>query len=360
MDWIDIAVRVLPKLVIKNGDGFVECMNVYQYISTVDIMWEAVQQLHRVLFDTKDIPFSGESKIFKGNTFNQSDNKHFKQIRACFGAHPVNLEDFGLSANHSATRLFASWPMQGKYVGSDFDYVVHVYSNNPSDDKTVYFGFNIVNIEQFFLSRFGYLDVLIRRIDFLFAEFCEKQKKIIIQKSNDPLEQLRILKEENEKRLDSEGLESLINEMTSFFETAFTEESNCSAILEFREKMLRGIDELYQDIQSLAFGDLYIESVLSPHFMPREGMFGYEYAALSSCVFAHYKPFLVDTLVAPLQNYLVFNYESCEELYWLVIIALNMAQNDLSILNENDKKERSIHDVMAILGMESEGTAHET
>ena len=41
-------------------------------------MWEGIQQLHRVFFSTKDIPFKGVNNIFHGD---MDDNDYWKEIR---------------------------------------------------------------------------------------------------------------------------------------------------------------------------------------------------------------------------------------------------------------------------------------
>lgn len=59
----------------------------------IDVMWEAVQQLHRIFFDTSTIPFADNTEVFCHKLFQASDNDYFKTIRACFAAHPINLND---------------------------------------------------------------------------------------------------------------------------------------------------------------------------------------------------------------------------------------------------------------------------
>ena len=75
MDWISVVVGVMT---------FIVC---------IDVLWEAIQQLHRVLLNTENIPFVNEKSVFQHKKFETTDNKYFKTIRACFATHPVNLKD---------------------------------------------------------------------------------------------------------------------------------------------------------------------------------------------------------------------------------------------------------------------------
>ena len=63
------------------------------FIVCIDVLWEAIQQLHRVLFNTQEIPFVEEKSVFRHKLFETTDNEYFKTIRACFATHPVNLKD---------------------------------------------------------------------------------------------------------------------------------------------------------------------------------------------------------------------------------------------------------------------------
>ena len=97
MDWIDVGISDIDT--IRNeyvtAKSLRKSIRFYFYISCIDIVWESIQQLHRVLFHTTQIPFKEEKKIFIINIFEEDDNTFFKTIRACFGAHPVNLSNYG-------------------------------------------------------------------------------------------------------------------------------------------------------------------------------------------------------------------------------------------------------------------------
>lgn len=67
MDWISVSVHYL-------------CSERVLHLSKDENM-------------TTNIPFTEEKKIFCNNQFSMDDNNFFKTVRACFGAHPVNLYD---------------------------------------------------------------------------------------------------------------------------------------------------------------------------------------------------------------------------------------------------------------------------
>lgn len=92
MDWITVAVEHLADYPKKRA-GNLGSIEMYSYISSVDIIVEAVQQLHRVILSTAEQLFSKDTDCFPQNKFNKNDLDYFKTIRSCFGAHPVNLDE---------------------------------------------------------------------------------------------------------------------------------------------------------------------------------------------------------------------------------------------------------------------------
>lgn len=47
------------------------------FIVCIDVLWEAIQQLHRVLLNTENIPFVNEKSVFQHKKFETTDNKYF-------------------------------------------------------------------------------------------------------------------------------------------------------------------------------------------------------------------------------------------------------------------------------------------
>ena len=148
MDWIDVSVDF-----INSPDSFqrnklninIDCMYFYTLISSIDILWEAIQQLNRVFFKNNQIPFKGERSCFMNRAFNEDDNKYFKTIRSCFGAHPINLDDPNMTNNKKLKR-YASWPYSG--IAAQSDYEVRLYSNQLNEGDII-FGVNVNEIINF-------------------------------------------------------------------------------------------------------------------------------------------------------------------------------------------------------------------
>ena len=76
--------------------------------------------------------------------------------------------------------------------------------------------------------------------------------------------------------------------------------------------------------------ELIIDKILNPEYRPKQNMWGYDFAALYDSIFANsHKFYSVNLIVEPLNKYIIFKYQSKIELYWLIIIALDLAQDDL-------------------------------
>lgn len=57
MDWITVAMEYIAD-VEAGRKSCKQSMEMYAYISSIDVVWEAVQQLHRVLFQTGEMNIS--------------------------------------------------------------------------------------------------------------------------------------------------------------------------------------------------------------------------------------------------------------------------------------------------------------
>ena len=68
MDWISVAIRNLYDMKNDNTNIDVLSMQTYLYISSIDIIFEAIIQLHRVLACDNSIPFKNDNSVFQKNT----------------------------------------------------------------------------------------------------------------------------------------------------------------------------------------------------------------------------------------------------------------------------------------------------
>ena len=89
-----------------------------------------------------------------------SDNVFFKTIRACFAAHPVNLQEV-FSDDDSHERWFASWS-GGTFSRKDFSVIL--YSNVPEKESR-FFNINFSDLMEIEKNRYYYLGELMKQID---------------------------------------------------------------------------------------------------------------------------------------------------------------------------------------------------
>lgn len=245
MDWIEVSIDYIleykNKIQKKSFD-----MTVYGYISAIDNIFEAITQLHRVLLETKEVPFNNEYNIFLNNELKYDDNKYFKHIRAVFGAHPVNLKV-------AKGKCFASYPSA---YHDEYDYAVSIWSNN-LDVQDIIFGFKIDDLNKFLYSRYTYLNQLIKIINKEFKNFEENMKKKIISEGNTPLEKLQNLQVASKERLDNEYYKETIGNLIFLFNANFpSEHKNKVLVNKYLKKAQKTIDELYSKLQNMIFDNL--------------------------------------------------------------------------------------------------------
>ena len=159
MDWITDAVREI-NFDIKpecNGHCSSKSIEVMTLIMRVAMIKEAIEQLHRVFFADKDGKKAYRSEdhiVWKNNEFNWSDNQYFENLRACFGAHPVNLKGF-FAENE---RSYAGWSYSD---GGQF--AVLVYSNSKEKDHKK-IEISMQKLEEYANLRYQHLNDLINCI----------------------------------------------------------------------------------------------------------------------------------------------------------------------------------------------------
>ena len=78
--------------------------------------------MHRVFYDTNEVFLNDSCDVWDKHPIGETDHAHFETIRACFGAHPVNIKEYG---GQDSGRMFASW----SYVRFD-DFNVLLYPSS--------------------------------------------------------------------------------------------------------------------------------------------------------------------------------------------------------------------------------------
>ena len=140
----------------------------------VDILLEATDQIYRVLYNTKKTENLSEKEIFvnKPALYSKLDDRgYFKELRAIFGAHPVNLKE-----PKDKKLRFADIPMRPnpiiqfkKYpsINGEYDFYERLWTSTRHDDDTIFMPLKVSEV-------LGFAKVLVDR----FAQFTERLKII--------------------------------------------------------------------------------------------------------------------------------------------------------------------------------------
>ncbi|PFK16416.1 hypothetical protein [Bacillus cereus] len=254
MDWISVVADGLPVIDLKKPKGVgydhLETLSLMQYIITVDILAEAIIQLFRVIDRGKPYPLSKSNEIFKQSKL--SDDAYFKHLRAVFSTHPVNLNSVDGVKKEDGEKFFASWVARNM-LGNDF-YVV-LYSNDPEKDKVNPLGINIKDINLYAEKRYNLLETLIEKVEQLNTEHINSKKVSIITSVTEPIKQLKILLEENEKRFGknygyANGLHYLYS-LLMVDTSPIVNDFNKTIINEYRDFLITLIPEIKDGLQDM-------------------------------------------------------------------------------------------------------------
>lgn len=261
MDWISVSVRFLSENIELDKNIDVRVMQFFSIISAIDIVFEGITQLHRTIFKNNNIPFSGQSIVFDGNYLKLDDNKYFKEVRAMFGAHPVNL-------NNNDEKWYASWPYD-QYTSSDSTFELRIYSNKVNvKDRTI--GIKIENLEKFLIIRYEYLNVLEKELHKQYINYCNElvSKEIVL--TGQELDDLKILKLESSRRLNNDYYNGIISELIKLFSITLVAEEEKEELkneeIEYKIKLKLLIDELTRKLQMMEFEELKYEHLLNPDY----------------------------------------------------------------------------------------------
>lgn len=314
MDWITVSVEHITSVTPEKAKTM-SSIDVFAYISSVDIIVESVQQLHRVINKTKEQLFKDDSDIFMGNQFGQNDIRYFKTLRSCFGAHPVNLEEPGAEQNREMRR-FASW--SSNTWGSGTSSVI-LYSNQHKEEH-IFLSIDLQQILRYGEKFYEYLKVLGCTLNKQYEKFVAEKQKEEIPSSENPIEHLNILLKASEQRLDNSAYRSVIQELKLIFSANITDAANQMLVAAYRKDLLLLIDEVHEHLQNMNFTDFDCDEMLypSPEAMPNG--WGYWYGKLSEYVSGSgYPPVLWEKEIRDIiKPYVKLNYMSYDELYVLV------------------------------------------
>lgn len=276
MDWITVAIDSINLMSNLPSDISSKVMHLHTLISNIDIINESITTLHTVLFNTgkRLSPFKRDQTVYFGEE-GKDDNDYFSELRARFGAHPVNLRD-----KHSKEQHFASWPYDS--LDGDCDLEVTLYSNVVGgQDKRI--KLNESELLQFAQMRYKYLEQLISEIEKQYRSFVSNCQTNQIERKDDILSQLDILIEECAKRLDSEYIEHPIKVIRDLFRVTIMDKSFHEKEKKYKGELKGLVKEIYDYLQMGKFD----EELKLDHLLTTEQLYkldNYSTGKLMSCL----------------------------------------------------------------------------
>lgn len=303
MDWISVAIRSIYGAPSFSTDIDVKVMQIYSLISSIDIVNESIISLHSIFKSEKGrvSPFKGADNCFESKSISCDDDSYFKEIRARFGAHPINLD------GENGERLFASWPHDG--FDAEHDIQVRLYSNVVGhDDKT--FGIKICELLTFLVSRYSYLNILIDEISDQYSVYCKGKADQPISRTSDILKQLDILEKESELRLDNDYYRSTILDLKMIFgcNTGLAHFQKQEALFKGSQKAL--LEEVFNNLQNMNLVDLLHCNTSSRS--PPERELSYELPKLYSWIYSDREDSMLDYYMRRLNKVSNEEYEFSE------------------------------------------------
>jgi hypothetical protein len=257
-DWLHVSVYGISFINLNHENDDARSLNVLQYIMALDLIVQAIKQLFRVILNKDSYPLERDKTVFNRVV---TDDDHFIQIRACFAAHPVNLNSTdGTKGNKE--KFFASWSSNSS--GEDA-YIVYLYSNKPGEQPHP-FSINLHEIYVYAKMRYELLNELIALIEKEKELFVERYKIKTIQKVQEPIEQLRILYTENIERIaEGDGYEFEILTLLSLYNAPQNFHGEDSSLYnDFLASLGDLINDIFENLQTMKFENLSHAHLLHP------------------------------------------------------------------------------------------------
>lgn len=251
MDWIEVVADSIDSSALSLKNDNASSVKLMTFVVCIDVLWEAVQQLHRVFVDAKTIPFKDDDSVFIKKQFPMKDNQYFKTIRACFATHPINLNDHFTDDKQKEQR-YAGWSSGGL---GDGDFSVPLYSNIPGEEA-IFFDIRISELMGFAQKRYEYLKEIIKEIDNKVNEYLNCWRCKEIERSDSIIEQIEILIREEKDRYDNDYLKYALKKLRIIFSTNIKSPKNQAIVEKYRSVMRVRLDEIFDILQTMQLEDL--------------------------------------------------------------------------------------------------------
>jgi hypothetical protein len=280
MDWLTEADAALPELKRRAQRKDAGWIDLYAYISCIDVILEATEQMHRCVFGrgkkSTKLAFSSRHLVCRpGELEHLSDRDFFKELRSAFGAHPVNLKDTRKSHIASVeAKRFACWvltPARGQMTG-DFDFSVLLYSNLRGVED-IRLGVKLSELDAYCTQYRKYRKTIfieIKRQYQLFADGCRKR---LVERNSDPVAQWRILEQEARDR----APHLCDADVPEIFQVSPSAQRNREILLSYQNevsKLMRQMVSVFQRMNNRSICALYEKAsrVLYPPYPQVEGL----------------------------------------------------------------------------------------
>lgn len=162
MDWISMSVSSIdfdidvPAL----GADDLATWKTLLLLMQVASVKEAIVQLHRVFYPNEKTAYLKDDRtVWKTNDFGSTDDEYFEMLRACFGAHSVNLKD--PHNPNGQLRYFASWPAS---ISSGFSVYLYPNDANMNANDWLIITLEIEKLQKYFELRYNHLNDMIKLI----------------------------------------------------------------------------------------------------------------------------------------------------------------------------------------------------
>ncbi len=292
MDWLTEADDALPEFKSRAKQNDAGWIDLYGYLSCVDVIVEATNQLNRCVLGVSgmakvpSLQFPTRCFVTRPEAFAKlSDRNYFKELRAAFGAHSVNLNDPTAKSapkhktpenapKHEAKR-FASWVLSRErgQVSNEFDFSVRLYSNSIGVED-IYLGVKLSELDQFCDQYLNHLESIVAEIKHQYDEFADECRKRPIPRCSNIAEQWNTLVWEARDR----GLGSWDDPFVpNVFSVDTKSPKNKRLLVSYRKaictvikKMLRAFQNMNdQDIQKVR---VLLHQTLSPPYPRKKGL----------------------------------------------------------------------------------------
>lgn len=271
MDWIEVAVSGIDPSLLIFSNSNESSISAMTFINCVDVLWEGIQQLHRVFVNNIKV-FKDDRSVFQKTV---SDNDYWKAIHAVFSAHPTNLDSITGDRTTCNKRWFASW--SGAFLGSDRISVL-VYSNFPGEKPEI-LDLDVASIMSFAQKRYEHLNNIIMRIKDNLAKHIEYFRAIPIPslsscKSEKVVEYVDILLSENAKRWGNSYYKERLSIIKEGILAKIKGKINLTVIRGYRKALLKELDGIRDAISSLEYDHDHFIADETP---PMECLFDCQY-----------------------------------------------------------------------------------